>query len=136
MPVFFRPSGSVAQLLFGLIVCFLTFGAHMLYCPYVDEGNDRLAQLCQVYVEAPHLRGQTPAPRAQLCGHQGPARSPPWVARRGRKLRGLPKSLLPLCKVVRSGTPRVRTGASLLLAPHIDRTQLRSVHRERERHEH
>eukprot|EP00966_Prymnesium_polylepis_P147485 3406744-Prymnesium_polylepis.1 len=52
----------------------------MLYCPYVDDENDRLSQLCQVYVEAPHLRGgQTPAPRAQLCGYQGPARSPPWV---------------------------------------------------------
>ena len=47
LPVFFSPSGSVGQLIFGLMVCFLTFGAHMLYNPYVDHGDDRLAQLCQ-----------------------------------------------------------------------------------------
>ena len=30
LPVFFQPSGSVFQLMFGLIVCFLTFGTHMV----------------------------------------------------------------------------------------------------------
>jgi len=50
LPVFFRPSGSVSQLVFGLMVCFLTFGAHMLYHPYIDHKNDRLAQLCQVQI--------------------------------------------------------------------------------------
>lgn len=30
LPVFFQPSGSVVQLMFGLIVCFLTFGTHMV----------------------------------------------------------------------------------------------------------
>ena len=48
LPVFFQPSGSVNQLIFGLMVCFLTFGAHMLYNPYIEGDNDRLAQLCQV----------------------------------------------------------------------------------------
>eukprot|EP00966_Prymnesium_polylepis_P268994 6214069-Prymnesium_polylepis.1 len=48
MPVFFRPSGSVSQLIFGLMVCFLTYGAYMMYHPYNDEHNDQLAQLCQV----------------------------------------------------------------------------------------
>ena len=48
LPVFFRPSGSVSQLIFGLMVCFLTFGAHMLYHPYTNSEDDRLAQLCQV----------------------------------------------------------------------------------------
>jgi len=50
LPVFFRPSGSVGQLIFGLLVCFLTFGAHMLYSPYIEDENDRLAQLCQVHI--------------------------------------------------------------------------------------
>ena len=38
----------MSQLIFGLMVCFLTFGAHMLYKPYITSDNDRLAQLCQV----------------------------------------------------------------------------------------
>ena len=50
LPVFIPPSGSVPQLIFGLVVCFLTFGAHMLYNPYVENGDDRLAQLCQVQI--------------------------------------------------------------------------------------
>ena len=29
LPVFFTPSGSVSQLLFGLIVCFVCFGAYV-----------------------------------------------------------------------------------------------------------
>ena len=50
LPVFFQPSGSVAQLIFGLVVCFFTFGGLMLYHPYVDPADDRLAQLCQVQI--------------------------------------------------------------------------------------
>jgi hypothetical protein len=50
LPVFFQPSGSVSQLVFGLIVCFLTFGAHMLYAPYVEHDDDHLAQLCQCLI--------------------------------------------------------------------------------------
>ena len=50
VPVFFQPSGSVSQLIFGLVVCFLTFGTHMLCAPYVDNADDRLAQLCQVQI--------------------------------------------------------------------------------------
>ena len=50
LPVFFQPSGSVSQLIFGLVVCFLTFGAHMLYTPYVEHADDRLAQLCQCQI--------------------------------------------------------------------------------------
>ena len=48
LPVFFRPSGSISQLTFGLMVCFLSFGVHALYNPYVKREDDRLAQLCQV----------------------------------------------------------------------------------------
>jgi hypothetical protein len=50
LPVFFTPSGSITQLIFGLVVCFLTFGTHMLVAPYVDHADDRLAQLCQVQI--------------------------------------------------------------------------------------
>ena len=48
LPVFFRPAGSVSQLLFGLMVCFLTFGTHVMYNPYTGDDDDMLAQLCQV----------------------------------------------------------------------------------------
>ena len=50
LPVFFQPSGSVSQLIFGLVICFLTFGAHMVYAPYVEHNDDRLAQLCQAQI--------------------------------------------------------------------------------------
>jgi len=50
VPVFFTPSGSVSQLVFGLVVAFGSFGALMLYAPYVDAGDNRLAQLCQVQI--------------------------------------------------------------------------------------
>ena len=49
LPVFL-PSGSVGQLIFGLMVCFLTFGAHMLYNPYLEHSDDRIAQLCQLQI--------------------------------------------------------------------------------------
>ena len=49
MPVFFE-MGSVAQLTYGLLVCFLSFGAFTLLQPYASDSDDRLAQLCQVQV--------------------------------------------------------------------------------------
>ena len=49
MPVWF-PAGSGAQLIFGIIVCFGTFGVYMLLNPYVSVGEDRLAQLCQTQI--------------------------------------------------------------------------------------
>ena len=49
MPVFF-PTGSDAQLIFGLCVCFLTFGVYMLLNPFEEIGEDRLAQLCQMQI--------------------------------------------------------------------------------------
>lgn len=55
LPVFFQPSGSVSQLIFGLMVCFLTFGVHMMYNPYIVTDDDRLAQLCQVPTLARYL---------------------------------------------------------------------------------
>jgi len=50
MPVFFKPSGSVSQLIFGLVVCFVTFAAYIYYAPYVSGDDNRLAQLCQVQI--------------------------------------------------------------------------------------
>ena len=50
LPVFFQPAGSVSQLIFGLMVCFLTFGAYMVYAPYAEQDDDYLAQLCQVQI--------------------------------------------------------------------------------------
>ena len=50
VPVFFHPAGSAQQLIFGLIVCFLTFGAYMLVSPYNEVGDTRLAELAQVQI--------------------------------------------------------------------------------------
>ena len=50
IPVFFSPAGSPPQLIFGLLVCFLTFGAYMMYAPYVNDDDDRIAQICQVQI--------------------------------------------------------------------------------------
>ena len=49
MPVFFE-MGSVAQLTYGLLVCFLSFGLYMMFSPYADDSDDRLAQLCQMQI--------------------------------------------------------------------------------------
>jgi hypothetical protein len=49
-PVFFQPAGSVAQLIFGLMVCFITFGEYMMVMPYEDMFDNRLAQLCQMAI--------------------------------------------------------------------------------------
>ena len=50
VPVFFEPAGGVAQLTFALIVCFVTFGMYTALSPYVDDGEDHLAQLCQAQI--------------------------------------------------------------------------------------
>merc|ERR1711935_759523 len=50
LPVFFQPSGSASQLLFGLMVCFVCFGAYVHFDPFEDRGNDAVARLCQVQI--------------------------------------------------------------------------------------
>ena len=50
VPVFFEPAGGVGQLTYALLVCFITFGMYTALSPYVDDGEDRLAQLCQVQI--------------------------------------------------------------------------------------
>ena len=49
MPVFFEV-GSVEQLAYGLIVCFISFGAFALLRPYASDMDDQLAQLCQMQI--------------------------------------------------------------------------------------
>ena len=50
VPVFFQPSGSASQLTFGLMVCFVAFGAYVHFDPYEDRGNDAVARLCQTQI--------------------------------------------------------------------------------------
>jgi amino acid transporter len=49
-PVFFDPAGSASQLIFGLMVCFLTFGTYVSLSPYADEADDTLAKISQVQI--------------------------------------------------------------------------------------
>eukprot|EP00966_Prymnesium_polylepis_P238549 5516724-Prymnesium_polylepis.2 len=49
-PVFFDPPGSVQQLLDGLVACFIIACAYALWQPYVDDGDDRLALMCEASI--------------------------------------------------------------------------------------
>ncbi|KOO31505.1 mastigoneme-like protein [Chrysochromulina tobinii] len=49
LPIFF-PAGSPAQLIFGLIICFLSYGAYCVCAPYVENEDDILAQVAQVVI--------------------------------------------------------------------------------------
>jgi hypothetical protein len=49
LPIFF-PAGSPAQLIFGLIICFLSYGAYCVCAPYVKKEDDILAQVAQVVI--------------------------------------------------------------------------------------
>eukprot|EP00966_Prymnesium_polylepis_P247123 5714885-Prymnesium_polylepis.3 len=49
-PVFFDPPGSVQQLIYGLIACFLAFGANSWFQPYKNDVDDRLASMCQFVI--------------------------------------------------------------------------------------
>ena len=50
MPVFFQPSGTDSQLIYGLMICFVSFGAYVHFDPYEDRGNDAVARLCQMQI--------------------------------------------------------------------------------------
>lgn len=49
VPVFFEP-GSVTQLLFGLMICFLTFGAYTMLHPYAADEDNFVAILAQIII--------------------------------------------------------------------------------------
>merc|ERR1711871_869494 len=50
IPVFFTPPGSATQLIFGLIVCFCTFGVYTAFAPFIEYNSNIFAQLCQVQI--------------------------------------------------------------------------------------
>ena len=50
VPVFFQPSGSPGQLVFGLMICFVAFGAYVAIDPFDDVANDTLAKVCQAQI--------------------------------------------------------------------------------------
>jgi hypothetical protein len=50
VPVFFQPSGSDSQLIYGLMICFVSFGAYVHFDPYEDRGNDAVARLSQMQI--------------------------------------------------------------------------------------
>lgn len=50
MPVWFDPPGSAQQLIFGLLVSFMTFGVYTAFNPFVEERSNVFAQLCQVQI--------------------------------------------------------------------------------------
>ena len=47
LPIFIDP-GSSAQLITGLLVCFISYGMYASYEPYVEKSDDQLAKVCQV----------------------------------------------------------------------------------------
>ena len=47
--VLFEP-GSVLQLVYGLLICFFSFGAYTLFWPYQDDGENLLAIFCQIQI--------------------------------------------------------------------------------------
>ncbi|KOO29948.1 cytadherence high molecular weight protein 2 [Chrysochromulina tobinii] len=49
LPIFFPP-GSPPQLIFGLIICFLSYGAYCVCSPYIRDDDDFLAQVAQVII--------------------------------------------------------------------------------------
>ena len=50
VPSTFPERGGTAQLFWGLLVCFATFGAYMMYAPYIEDSDDKLSQLAQLQI--------------------------------------------------------------------------------------
>jgi uncharacterized membrane protein YhaH (DUF805 family) len=50
IPSTFPGRGGTAQLFWGLLVCFATFGAYMMYAPFVEDSDDMLSQLAQLQI--------------------------------------------------------------------------------------
>ena len=50
MPSTFPERGGTAQLFWGLLVCFVTFGSYMMYAPFIEESDDKLSQLAQMQI--------------------------------------------------------------------------------------
>ena len=43
-------TASDSQLIYGLMICFVCFGAYVHFDPYEDRGNDAVARLCQMQI--------------------------------------------------------------------------------------
>ena len=46
LPIFVE-HGSATQLIFGLLICFFSFGMYVSYEPYIEASDDRLSKVCQ-----------------------------------------------------------------------------------------
>jgi len=50
VPACFSDRGGDAQLMWGLMICFLTFGAYSTFAPFIKDSDDKLAQLAQIQI--------------------------------------------------------------------------------------
>jgi len=50
VPATFPSRGGNAQLVWGLSVCFITFGGYMMLAPFVNDSDDQLQQLSQFQI--------------------------------------------------------------------------------------
>ena len=50
LPVVFNPAGSIHQLVYGLLVCFLTFGMYVFLQPFKRRGDNEFGQICQMEI--------------------------------------------------------------------------------------
>ena len=50
LPACFPDRGGNTQLVWGLMVCFFTFGAYMMFAPFVEDSDDQLQQLAQFQI--------------------------------------------------------------------------------------
>ena len=47
IPAVFADRGGNTQLIWGLMVCFITFGMYMMYQPFIRDSDDTLQQFAQ-----------------------------------------------------------------------------------------
>jgi len=50
VPTMFPDRGGTIQLVWGLLVCFITFGMYMMYAPFVADSDDQLQQMAQLQI--------------------------------------------------------------------------------------
>ena len=50
MPVFFEPAGSPAQLITGLLICFITSAGYSMLEPYAKRNDNWLAAIAQLQI--------------------------------------------------------------------------------------
>jgi len=50
VPAMFPERGGNMQLVWGLLVCFITFGMYMMWAPFIKDSDDHLQQLAQLQI--------------------------------------------------------------------------------------